>query len=413
MHLSLPRASALAFAFVAGAGVAAASRSEPGPGATHARTQEQRAFGAAACTIELEEAVLEASRCFFTRDPWRTIAGPLSLGGRVFALEEGANGECLGVDTDGDGCIDHTVERGSEVLAFELETQCDEGGTAADTRYWVRIQRIGRQWHWTPVGLRAGEFRGTRLRFVDLSGNGRFTDVGQDGLLVGSSPIATPLSRVVAIASELYELELEPCGHRARIEPYRGPRARLDVTSAFASNGELLAAVFGSSDGLAFDLAAEDVLGLPPRGGWEIPAGQYQLIAGLVAGRGETVRIGRGDMPAIELADGERRMLAWGGPLRADFDLRRCGGKLTVLPDVAFVGRAGESYFAFHPVAGAPTIEVRERISGVLLQYGQFGGCCGGGLSACVLEVPEGADVEVQLVHERALFGRILGSQRH
>ena len=411
MHPSMPSLVLLTFAIVAETrGAPSASvRQDPGRGFT-SRAQAPDEDASAQGTIELEERVLEAP-CFFARDPWRTIAGPLSLGGRVFALEEGANGECLGVDTDGDGCIDRTVERGSEIVSFELDAECDEGETAS-TRYWVRIQRSGRQWRWTPVGLRVGEFRGTRLGIVDSSGNGRFTDIGQDALLVGSSQVATPLSRVVAIGGELYALELEPCGHRARVGLYAGPRARLDVTSRYASKGELLAAVFGTSDGCTFDLAAEDVLGLPPQGGWEIPAGEYRLIAGLVGGRGETARIGPGSMPSIVLLAGERRVLSWGGPLRADFDLRRCGGKLTVLPDVAFEGQAGESYLAFHPVAGAPLIEVRERISGVLLQYGQFGGCCGGGLSACVLEVPAAADIDVQLVHERALFGRIVGAPR-
>jgi hypothetical protein len=76
---------------------------------------------------------------------------------------------------------------------------------------------------------------------------------------------------------------------------------------------------------------------------------------------------------------------------------------------VRFFGAAGAEFTDFAPVVRAPKLFVIDTESGDLVQYGRFGGCCGGGYSAWTATVPTGAHLSVRLEHDRKLFGPIAG----
>ena len=360
------------------------------------------AFGAqdetATTVVELDDVALKELP-WTPRDPWRPMGRELVLADQTFAVELNERSH-LRIDTTGDGRPETRVTGmgGVETLKWR-----DEDGESF--RYWIRIERIGRDWRWRPAGSRAGRLAGEPIAIVDFDGDGRYGDYGVDLLLVGRERRVSLLSRVVSVDDALYSLEVAEDGRSAEARPYAGPRARLDVTSEYATEGELTRAVFSSGAEISFDLA-----GVP--GGLEVPTGTYELVAARVEKGSESASVRPGRMEPVTLAEGDQRALEWGGPLTGEFTAHHLGTLLTVAPDVSFLGTAGEEYFAFAPEAEPPRIEVRDRASGDLLQYGHLGGLCGGGFSACVLEVPADAELEIVLAHRRALFGDIVGHPR-
>ena len=117
-------------------------------------------------------------------------------------------------------------------------------------------------------------------------------------------------------------------------------------------------------------------------------------------------------MNAINLGPGESHQIEWGGPIHARFKMRRCSKAVTILPNVRYFGQAGEEVVSFQPTSKPPRIEVLDVETGKLIEYGHLGGRCGGGLSACRLQIPKSRRVEVRLEHEREIFGPIIGTRR-
>jgi hypothetical protein len=117
-------------------------------------------------------------------------------------------------------------------------------------------------------------------------------------------------------------------------------------------------------------------------------------------------------MAPIVLAAEQSHSLAWGGPLHARFRCSVSEGELTVFSNVRFTGSGGEEYFGFAPDANSPSIRVLDVTTGKVVQYGQMGGCCGGGFSAYVARVPSKVQLEVHLDHKRKLFESIRGRVR-
>ena len=195
-----------------------------------------------------------------------------------------------------------------------------------------------------------------------------------------------------------------PSGCSAELAPYAGDVALLDVVSAFESTGDLVSALFRSGT-VCLDAAAT---GKPLL----VPAGTYELVVARVARGARTARIRMGDLRAIELAAGQEFSLTWGGPLRAEFTYQVSEGELVVHPNVRFYGAGGAEYFDFLPVVSAPMIYARNAETNNLLNYGRFGGCCGGGYSAWKGAVPADAKLIVELEHKRHLFGEIRGVGR-
>lgn len=349
-------------------------------------------------SLELRSRPVEGALGTMPHNPWRPLGGEIVLAGNTFAVEVGADGESARIDTDGDGRCERELDGHRSTVHLRA------GSDAGAFEYWVRIERHGADWTWSPGALRTGSHEGVRIALYDLNGDGDFVDFGEDAVLVGSDGSAL-LSRVVSIHGDLMELELDESASEARLRVYQGPRAWLDVRSAYISNGVLTHAVFKSETDHSFDLASSP-------GGLEIPAGVYRLVSGRVESSNETAVIGPGRMNAINLGPGESHQIEWGGPIHARFKMRRCSKAVTILPNVRYFGQAGEEVVSFQPTSKPPRIEVLDVETGKLIEYGHLGGRCGGGLSACRLQIPKSRRVEVRLEHEREIFGPIIGTRR-
>ena len=352
-----------------------------------------------AIVVQLDDQPIGRAETVFPHDDWRPLGPELVLAGRTFAVERSDRGR-VSIDTTGDGRPDKRVTGMGGVITLRVQ----EDG-ADPFRYGIRIDKTGGLWRWSPAWARVGRLAGTTITIHDLDRDGTYDDYGRDAMVVGKARGASFLSRVVSVDGALYSFDISEDGRRAVARPYVGPIAHLDVVSGFTCAGELTAALFASGADVSFDLAAA-------ADGMDVPCGEYRLVSGRVEKGLETAEIGVGRSSPITLRAGERVALDWGGPIVGEFGMRRCGDRLTILPDVRLFGRAMEEYMSFRPVAAAPRIEVRDKESGHLLQYGNLGGCCGGGFSACVLDVPADAELEVKLVHERELFGVIVGHPR-
>lgn len=327
---------------------------------------------------------------------WRPLGSSLQLAGEVFAVA--ASERMLEVDTDGDGRADTRIRR-------------DEGLITLDTKslgapYSVRVRREGEGWSWAPGSMLSARVRGTKIRLLDLDGDGWHGTVGADAILIGRHEQAGLVSDVVSIEGALVELEIEEgaAGPRLRTSDYRGAVAHLGAREEFESGGVLASAIFRSGK-TYIDVAST-------RRPLLVPAGIYELHLGLVTRGARRARIGPGHFQPINLVEGDRHQVHWGGGLHADFTYVLHGDRLTVNPDVRFYDQAGAEYREFAPIAQAPTIRVRSAKTGNLVQFGKLGGCCGGGYTAWHATVPAGLELVVELEHERILFGKIRGTGR-
>ncbi|MFT5050983.1 MAG: hypothetical protein ACI8QZ_002390 [Chlamydiales bacterium] len=333
---------------------------------------------------------------FLPSEVWHAVRGSIQVRGASFAIDESERG-ALGIDTDGDGEIDSRLhgQGGRVVLSAHL----------ADTqafRYVVRFRHHIKGWQWTSSGCLVARIRGQVLRLFDQDGNGYFSDFGSDAIAIGDSAAATLLSRVIRLNDALLHVSILDDAREIQVSPFDGPTGSIDASATFMSNGQLRAAIVQDGD-LSFDLAGF-------QGPVRVPTGNYRLVSGLAVSGEESVSIRAGRMHPIRVDTDASVTLAWGGPLRAEFDYRVENDTIIVDPDVIFYGKAGEEYFAFRPCARSPHIRVLNRETGETVQAGSFGGSCGGGLSRFEAVVPSGVQLEVFLDHERSLFGKITGS---
>lgn len=269
----------------------------------------------------------------------------------------------LRVDTNADGRLDSDVKGNGGFLSLRGR---DESGQSFE--YAVRISFDGTAYRFASSGAMTGKLAGIQVELVDQDNNGRYDDYGRDAILVGSSRGASLLSRVVNVEDALYEIEVSADGRSLSYRPWTGETAMIEVASKHESRGELVSAVFQNEDGDAFNVVRSG-------GAMKVPAGSYQFVYGFVRKGGETVNMRTGKMAPVELRNGETRTLEWGGPLVAEFDHSVDGDVITVHPNVAFYGVAGEEYYTFKPDAKSPKIIVADKNSKKVYDEGFFGGC--------------------------------------
>ena len=327
-------------------------------------------------------------------DLWRPLVSPLALDGVEFAVDP-KNLAALQLDTNADGVMDKFVT--SAYARVQLKATGGE-------RHLLRIRRAGEAWQWSNAEILTGHVEGVRFQVIDLNGDGRFDGYGRDAMVVGEKVGASYLSRVASISDRLFHLTISASDENVSTRPYKGPTAHLDVMGRFHSRGALDYAVFSSGES-SFELADAPE-------GQRIPAGSYRFIAGRASKEAETARMTGGSMAPIVLAAEQSHSLSWGGPLHARFRCSVSEGELTVFSNVRFTGTGGEEYFGFAPDANSPSIRVLDVTTGKVVQYGQMGGCCGGGFSAYVARVPSKIQLEVHLNHKRTLFETIRGRVR-
>lgn len=265
------------------------------------------------------------------------------------------------LDTNADGKLDSKI-KGSAGFA-KLRGKNAEGQSFD---YAVRIKFDG-VYKWTPACAMTGRLQGQVVKFIDQNGNGRYDDYGVDAMVVGAGDAASFLSKVAHIDGALYSISITADGTQVEATPYVGETGVLDLTSKFASRGELISAVVKSGD-LSFNIA-------DARLGMLVPVGRYELLSGFVKKAGETAWIKRGRTAPLVVEASSTVALEWGGPVFAEFDYSHQGEQVVVSPNVVFFGQAGEEYGPFAPEAKSPKILVTDKKTGKLVASGRFGGC--------------------------------------
>lgn len=74
---------------------------------------------------------------------------------------------------------------------------------------------------------------------------------------------------------------------------------------------------------------------------------------------------------------GSSQQVAWGSPVRAEFDYQREGSQITFQPDqVWLTGAAGERYLGWSPIGKSPEFSIVERNLGTEIEKALFPGSC-------------------------------------
>lgn len=304
------------------------------------------------------------------QEQFQGVAGGIRLphaGGESVAVR--LEGTVLYVDRDGDGECEAKVEpleRGQTALLV-LRVP-GEGG--ADKSYAVRLSSDGK-WSYSASGAMVGEVEGTRLQLIDQNNNGRFDDYGEDAMIVGRGRAASFLSKVVRIGEALYTIDVQDDGTRIDYAPYEGPVGTLDLGSDHESKARMRSVVVQSRDGAhSFELSRS-------KGGVKVPAGEYSVHSGkVVLGKSQAdLRTGRSQW--IEVEAGATAQVAWGGPVKAEFEYARSGDAVQIGPlDIYYYGRAGEEYSNFMPLGSSPNFAIKDKQTGEVLVNAKFPGNC-------------------------------------
>ncbi len=274
------------------------------------------------------------------------------------------DGTALAVDTNGDGRPDTKVKGTAGAVTLTGRTADGRKLTAA-----FRLEKRGEAWFFAAGGVMAGSLRGTAVRLIDLNRNGRYDDLGEDAMIVGSGEAAWLLSRVVNLGGQLFETSVTPDGASITTAPFQGETGRIDVEAKFACFGTLRSAVLRDVAGkISFNAAGA-------RGGIVVPAGEYTLVHGTAVKGAESVRIRAGGMKPITVASSATASPEWGAPLDVDFTFNLAGRKLTVPTQLRYHGRAGEEYYDFRPDGQPPKILVLDPARRDVALEGRFGGC--------------------------------------
>ncbi len=282
------------------------------------------------------------------------------------------------MDTDADGKVDAKAKGKDSCVQFRLKS---DDGTAYD--YMARITRCeitssSVQWVYQRSCFMEGTFDKTRIRLIDDDNDGVYGRAGQDAIAIGNSADhAVPVGPVVSVNDKVYHLRVHPSGTRLSLKAYEGPTGRLDATSKYQSNGKLVWAAFRAGESW-FDAATAG------KGGLLVPAGTYRFQMGRIYSRPQGARIKAGKMDPVEVPANETAVVAWGGPLTAQFQYGFEGRILKIAPNgpacgmaggdvaanggcpfgadpISVEGKGGEVYWRFEPEDFTPKVVIRRK----------------------------------------------------
>lgn len=299
------------------------------------------------------------------KETFTPVKGEISIphaDGSGFAAE--LDGTALHVDCNGDGKPDAKAKGAKGDLVLKAKNA--EGSSF---QYAVRLVNDG-GWKYSAAGVMSGKIEGTSIQLIDQNNNGRYSDYGEDAMIVGKTKSASLLSRIVACGDELFEIEVSKDGREISYEPYAGETGLLDLRSKFASKGKLQAVVVSNQSGdVSFELSSA-------KKGLRIPADTYRIVSGLVTKGKETVKVRTGNSKPIRVADQNDAVFAWGGPLETKFEYDRTGEEVTFSPNrIWFYGKSGVEFYDWFPDGKPPKFVIRDAKSGRELNQAAFGGC--------------------------------------
>lgn len=286
-------------------------------------------------------------------------------GGDRFAAK--SEGELLRADLDGNGEFEAIVEGETAFLTFT-------GKSTAGNKlvYSARLERPnGRPWRYSCGGAMTGDLGGTRIQFFDQNLNGRYDDYGEDAVVIGRDSVASFLSKVIAVDGRLYSIEVQADGSSFSYTPYTGPSGLLDLNSQLECKAKLRGAIVTSVDGqYSFNAAA----GEPAL---RVPAGRYVLHNGEIVLGDAHATLATGRAQPIEVKADEQNVIAWGGPVQAEFAFHRDGDQVGFAPaEIWYYGKQGESFFDFMPLGKSPDFTIKNKQTGEVITVARFPGNC-------------------------------------
>jgi hypothetical protein len=265
----------------------------------------------------------------------------------------------LTVDTTGNGNPNKDVKGSSGYLTFRSATKGNS------FHYAARFQGSAAGFTYASSCAMVGTVAGVPIQLLDLNNNGRFDEVGTDGILVGKGKAVAFLSKVISYNTRLYNLTVK--GVTVSTTPYAGEAGSINLTSGFQSRGKLQSAIISDGNN-SYNVAGLSSL--------TVPVGDYKVVSGFVGKGPASAQIRAGKMAAIRVKDGEMTKLNWGGKVLAEFTCSMEGDKVTVAPaNLHYYGRAGEEYYNLNRNAKSPRFTARDAESGRPLGNFAFAGC--------------------------------------
>ena len=297
-------------------------------------------------------------------------------GGDLFAFE--FSGTSLKVDSNGDGELDRTIKALVDPKTMVSTTRVILSGTdlaGNPFRYAARLRNDANGWEWAPGGAMAGVINTDAgpvpIKVIDQDGNGKFTDIGRDAMIVGNTDHAMMLSSTIFVDNQLQRVRFDSDGRSFQLSPYQGDTSEIDMSTSFNSKAVLLSSVILSADRQhSFDIGAIE-------GPVRVPAGKYTVVSGVVGLGQHRVMIKAGKMKPLDLKADRSRNFDWGGPIASEFQFSRVGNQVQFSPDaIWYFGKAGEQYTGWHPIGKSPEFKVVDAETQVVLEVAILPGSC-------------------------------------
>ena len=295
------------------------------------------------------------------QEKWQSLGDEITLFGQEFPVEM-IGPVHFEIDSNGDGRVDRDI-KGSDGFV-DLKGEDAEGQVF---HYGVRFRNDGeRKWSWTASGAMTGKVEGLTMAVIDANANGRYDDLGVDGLAIGKDRGAGYVSRIVSIDGELFEFEVNADGTEVKTRPYTGETGLLKLKTIKGIKASVVTAIARQGKDVSFQIAGA-------KKGMVVPVGDYVLADAFLKGGSETARIRMGRMERLEVATDGEVELQLGGPLVGEVPTPRLqDGKAVVSPNVQVFGSLGEEYYDFQPKGKVPTFELYDANTGKRLQKGKF-----------------------------------------
>ncbi|MSR63249.1 MAG: hypothetical protein EXS08_12475 [Planctomycetes bacterium] len=327
---------------------------------------------------------------------WPTVElGKIDSSGK-FAGEDlpllvrtGANKAAVDVDGDGKGDVD--IPLSGKITPVQVKL-----GKGGNQRDWAFLACIGQQQdtyqgfkfnlapdenrmpiYVAPAGSLVGTINGVRVQVIDDNLDGYYGSEAKgwaysgcrdgffqqdvDSVVVGESKVAQPWSRLQKIGEAWFELVPNEAGTDILVTPaaVQSGTLQLDMKGLNAP-WVLVRGVGEEKKDLVFDLV---------NGGTnkvEVPAGTYELFAGLVSSGKKAQMMKSLILPAknartYKVAAGATTKIELGTPFAIDFAFGQDDNAVTIDgPSLAVVGRGGETYQRMWNCVLAPEVNLRK-----------------------------------------------------
>lgn len=219
-----------------------------------------------------------------------------------------------------------------------------EDGTSGQYSFFLRVVVEREKFALVRCAARAFEFQGQKVVLLDDSGNGRYDDAGQDVVIAGNGAPCF-LGKYLKLGEKFYEVLVHAAG--ATVELRAAGKLETGTVDLFgkykppqkAENLKIHTVIINGPQGsFAFDDRQRSGV---------VPAGAYDLASGLFERAKEIVYMKKGERTSFTLAAGQTVAPAWGGVIKAKFEVTSEEKGITVSAP-QFFGAATEQYFPEH-----------------------------------------------------------------